>query len=373
MLADTSILRRADHIGVTLHAEMVTWELCVVRVEHGRGRYVVCIPGESFDSWLADFDAGRLDTRLTRLMCRPPRRSLRRVPASIRREIRHRTACVGIEHEFEVHHGSDCVDFRRVIGGLDLDGIVADPCDPLARRTATGVITADGQEAEIATHPITLGPGFSGRAAAAAADATESLRNALPAGHRLVGVSTHINVSWHVRRDALMARRWASVFAPALMLLMDRPTSPGLLVRPRPGRLELGGEYCTDERLAMVVAFAAASVRLMQTRWTACRTLALRVGVVPAVARFGWYVDRMAFGSDLYADGRSCPITRTDGVMTTAGAHLQALVELMDDMLRRCGAEQELEELRRTAAATSPLPAPVDDAPAMLASRGRRQ
>jgi hypothetical protein len=32
-------------------------------------------------------------------------------------------------------------------------------------------------------------------------------------------------------------------FAPALMFLLDAATSPGLLVRPRHGRLEFGGEY----------------------------------------------------------------------------------------------------------------------------------
>ena len=46
-------------------------------------------------------------------------------------------------------------------------------------------------------------------------------------------------------------------FAPSLMLLMDAPSSPGLLVRPRRGRLEFGGEFVTGNQLAAAVLLAA--------------------------------------------------------------------------------------------------------------------
>lgn len=367
---DARVVRRRPEW--TVRAEMLTWELCVLRIEHGTGSFVVCLAGDEFERWLDEFDRGHLDGRLRRLERRPPRRPLRRVPPSVRRAIRRRPAAVGIEYEFEVHHGTSAIDFPRLMVKLDVPGVAADPCDPRAHRTSTGVITADGREAEIATPPITIRTGFAVAAVESAERATAQLQAVLPPGYHLVGVSTHINVSWNVRRDAVLARRWAAVFAPALMLLLDRPTSPGLLVRPRPGRLELGGEYCTGARLAAAVAFAAASVRAIQTERHPCRSLAVDVQIVPAVARFGWYVDRSAFGSDLYADGRNCRLTRSGGEHVTAGAHLADVIDALSDHFRQLGAEPELDALRRTVAAQAPLPEPVGRFTRLPSPAGRR-
>ena len=45
------------------------------------------------------------------------------------------------------------------------------------------------------------------------------------------------------------ARLYTETFAAALMLLMNRDDSPGLLVRPRPGRAELCGEFTGSQAL----------------------------------------------------------------------------------------------------------------------------
>ena len=58
-----------------------------------------------------------------------------------------------------------------------------------------------------------------------------------------------------------VCRLYAETFAADLMLLMNRIDSPGLLVRPRPGRTELCGEYIEDEPLAAAAAFVAGSTR----------------------------------------------------------------------------------------------------------------
>lgn len=93
------------------------------------------------------------------------------------------------------------------------------------------------------------------------------------------------------------------------MLLMDRIDSPGLLVRPRPGRTELCGEFLEDEPLAAVAAFVAGSTRACAAavRRPGGRTALpprLDVRLARAVHRYGWYVDRRAFGTDLHAAGR---------------------------------------------------------------------
>ena len=127
----------------------------------------------------------------------------------------------------------------------------------------------------------------------------------LPDGATLTGYSTHISTAVPdavVRRVATLVVRHLS---PALMLLLDRSTSPGLLIRPRPGRLEVCGEFAQGRALRLAVAVVVAAGQV-------CEEAAKTVGTTPAKLRmrterskqrFGTYVDRSAFGPDLYADG----------------------------------------------------------------------
>lgn len=231
------------------------------------------------------------------------------------------TEFVGIEHEYRVFDGDRQVDFREVIHTLGLPRPFLDPGDLNAYWLPSGTkLTADEREAEIATPPEPVEPGFTSVVVARAAEARRDLQALLPPTWRLEGYSTHINVSVDNRIGDRVALDYAETFAPALMLLMDAPTSPGLLIRPRPGRLELGGEFAEGEQLAACVAFAVGSVRA-----TIARRLppTLRVRLAPDDRRFGWYVDRRAFGPDLYRDGRSARLTRRTGKTRTAQAHLK--------------------------------------------------
>jgi len=154
-------------------------------------------------------------------------------------------ALVGLEHEFVVR-GSDGsrIDFRGLIHELGIGRRHLDPSDPHARRLPSGaVVTCDDGEAEIAIPPVAGTSGFATRVVEAAAHARAGLQRSLPRGYRLEGCSTHLSVSLPDPLLEACARRYPVTFAPALMLLMDGPHSPGLLVRPRPGRLELGGEF----------------------------------------------------------------------------------------------------------------------------------
>jgi hypothetical protein len=200
------------------------------------------------------------------------------------------------------------------------------------------VVTVDGVEAEIATPPIPIRPGCPADAVAAAERATEHLGHALHAGERLVGVSTHVSVSWTTRRAVARSREWAATFAPVVMLLMDRTTSPGLLVRPRPGRLELCGEHVDGDRLRATISVAVASVAVLVDEPRACKRLATRQRLEPAIARFGWYVDRTASGHDLYQLGRRCSLDRADGTLVSAGQQMLDVTRLLwPTMVRTCG------------------------------------
>jgi hypothetical protein len=260
----------------------------------------------------ATFTAERREVRSIRRVVGPPPRTGPRC---------------GIEHEFTVLRDQVPVDFRDLIHTLPIPGRRLDPQDPHAYRCSWGgALTTDGREAEIATPPVRLAPGFAGEVARLAVLGQDCLVAALPGNHHVVGYSTHLNISVPYRRCLAVAGRFATRFAPAMMLLLDRPDSPGLLVRPRPGRLELGGEYQQGDRLRAALLFAAGAVAACASP-NPVRALppAVAVALSPAVQRFGWYVDRRAFGADLYTFGRTCPLrpARGRGGTRTAQRHLE--------------------------------------------------
>jgi hypothetical protein len=169
-----------------------------------------------------------------------------------------------------------------------------------------------------------------------------------------------------VRRTATLVVRHLS---PALMLLLDRRSSPGLLVRPRPGRLEVCGEYVTGSALRQVLAVVVAAGELCAeaagsrpARALLPPRLSLRTE--RAAVRYGSYVDRRAFGPDLYADGRSA-VLRVRGGRITAGEHLALVVELLGGRLRELLAHDDLTALHAVVAGDLPLPlesdGPVED------------
>lgn len=223
----------------------------------------------------------------------------------------------GVEHEYRVVHGNAQLDFGRHVHEYGFDGVRLDPTDPNAYRTPWGgLITADGREAEVATAPVPLRPGCTDELEWRTSVAHRALRLALPDQLQLDGYSTHLNLEVDDREVVAAGRLFTRHFAPAMMLLLDRRDSPGLLVRPRCGRLELGGEYCAGDQLRAAAVFAAAggltcvpAVRDRERR----RHLPprMRAKIRAANIRAGWYVDRRAFGVDLYEHGRATPL-RTD-------------------------------------------------------------
>jgi hypothetical protein len=219
---------------------------------------------------------------------------------------RDRVRRTGIEQEFAVLGTAGQVDFQRWTGAGRVPGCRLDAGDPGAHRLSWGgVITADDREAEIATPPEPLHPGFTTELITSLGRLRMELGDTV-AGYRLEGVSTHLNVEVPDRAVAAVAHRFALRHAAAMMLLLDRRDSPGLLVRPRRSRLELGGEYATGRQLTGAMVFAAAAAVECQ------RHLGPGSGVrpvlEPARERFGWYVDRGAFGTDLYRHGRAARI-----------------------------------------------------------------
>ena len=265
---------------------------------------------------------------------------------------------VGLEHEFRVLRHGYPIDFRDCIHSLPIDGLRLDPGDSNAYRCRSGIaITADGAEAEFASPPVPVVPGSAREVAAWAARGRRELEAALPPDTTLDGYSTHISVSMPDAINDAVAGLFARTFAAPLALLLERPGSLGIYVRPRPGRLELCGEFVDGERLAAVVAFAVGSAR-------ACAAAIdgqprgrlfpeeLAMATLPGIERYGLRITREAHGVDLYAGGRATMLR------TAAGASVSA----QDQMGQAWAAA-------RAALGTDASPQDVETAEAMVAGR----
>ena len=271
---------------------------------------------------------------------------------------------LGLELEFSVRsvRGGQ-VHFGSLIHRLALDGTALDPGDPNAYRCSWGgVITSDGAEAEIATPPVWARPGFTARLQAWAQTGEAELRRAVPRGIGLDGYSAHFSAAMPARLNDRVCRLYAETFAADLMLLMDRADSPGLLVRPRPGRTELCGEFIENEPLAAAAAFVAgstracaAAVRRRSGRTALPPRLDVRLG--RAVHRYGWYVDRGAFGMDLHAASRRALLRRASGGTICAQSHLELAWAAARQALADDAAASDLQAAEAMVTGSLPLPA----------------
>jgi Bacterial Ig-like domain (group 3)/IPT/TIG domain len=316
----------------------------------GEGRPVLAVPGRS-------------DRRLSRALRVQVPSGVPPGPAGL----------LGLELEFSVRSaGGGRVHFGSLIHRLALNGTALDPGDPNAYRCSWGgVITADGAEAEIATPPVRARPGFAARLEAWAHTGEAELRRAVPCGIELDGYSTHLSAAMPAKLNDRVCRLYAGTFAADLMLLMDRADSPGLLVRPRPGRTELCGEFLENEPLAAAAAFVAGSTRACAAavRGRSGRTALpprLDVQLARAVHRYGWYVDRGAFGMDLHSASRRTLLRRASGGTICAQSHLELAWAVAREALADDAAAADLQAAEAMVTGSLPLPAEQgqpDDAP----------
>jgi hypothetical protein len=263
----------------------------------------------------------------------------RRLDETVRRnEVHEPGTLIGLEHEYQVFAGATQIDFRRVIRDLPLGQEYLDPGDPYAHRLNSGVVlTADGAEAELALPPLPPRPGFAMDLAAQAARARDDFLGLLPTDLRLEGYSTHLSVHVPWRFPHRLTVEYALTFSPAMMLLLDRRSSPGLLVRPRPERLELGGEHIDGVGLLAAAVFALGSiltcVSSLRHGTSRPRPPRLAIKLLDDQHRYGWFVDRRAFGIDLYAEGRRALLPLRRGGMIRAQDHLEACWAMVRESL----------------------------------------
>lgn len=261
---------------------------------------------------------------------------------------------IGFEHEYTVRHGWRQLDFRELLADREIEGVRADPADPYAFRLASGlVLTCDDREAEIACPPVALTGGFSSRLAAWAAQGRETIEGFLPARAELHGYSTHISISMPDEICVELAGRWAQIYAAAWMLVIQRPSAHGVMVRPRPGRLELCGDFASGDVLRAAAVLAAGTVLNLADciqRRTLPEAPILHVEVDPASIRWGYEVRRFAFGPDLLAGGRKAALQTYDGRHLNGQQVLEAALRDAERGLRSRGFEADLSLLREMVA-----------------------
>ena len=239
---------------------------------------------------------------------------------------------MGAEREYRAHLVCDGRRQRwdpRPVWGRLVDGVHLDPSDPNARRGSWGgVLTLDGLDPEVVTAPEPLRLGCVDRLHDALAHGRAALGECIRSAGvdvDLTGYSTHVSVEVPDERVVAVARHVLDRHSPALMLAFDRADSPGLLVRPRPGRLEICGEFTAGRQLRTAAALSLGvgllADRSVRRPWTGRSAARLRADLAPAVERYGWFVDRSAFGPDLYRDGRRARLrTRVPGAGTVGTA-----------------------------------------------------
>ena len=239
----------------------------------------------------------------------------RRVPGG--RPSPEPASLAGVEQEYRVLLNGQPLDFRWVIGRLPIDGQRLDPGDPLALRCAWGgVVTADDAEAEIAIPPVIVGSGWTSTVADFLRAGRAELERALPPEFALEGFSTHLSYAMPDGVNDRVCRDLVRRFAPALLLLTGHGETPGILVRPRPGRTELGLDHVDGDLLRAAATFAAGAARTCAAAASGDRSAArllppsVRTDVEPAVRRYGFYVDRSAFGDDVLRGGREARLRR---------------------------------------------------------------
>ena len=243
---------------------------------------------------------------------------------------------LGIEQEYDLFSGGRQLDFRTIFSRViaQTHSIPFRYCDNAAILDAGYVIASDGQEAELATVAISSRNDGCLRLAHEVSRCRRHMLLLLEkvGVGEVRGYSTHLNISVPIGRELEMASALSKTVAPALILLMESRQSPGMLIRPRRGRLEIGSEYIDDEKqLTAAAVFLTGVVHIYlhnELVWNLFPQLRL-IHAEEANIRPGIYLPRNAFGDSLHDLGRTALVELESGEQITAGEILKRSVDLV--------------------------------------------
>jgi hypothetical protein len=247
----------------------------------------------------------------------------------------HGTLSAGVEQEFEVFLAGMKLDFQLAFPAVarELGAVPFRSRDLAAVVDAGYMLACDDTEAEFATAPVDLAGTGALELAGEVARCRESLLDALLARHAdtVRGYSTHLNIGLRHGGETALALAVAELAGPSLTLLLEGPESPGLLIRPRPLRLEIGTEYVdSDELVVAGIMLLAGAVCALErgggalVGWPRAHIERWEMGVM----RGGVYLPRDAFGQSIHERGRDTRIALLGGGVAPAGAVLERAASL---------------------------------------------
>lgn len=285
-------------------------------------------------------------------------------------------ALIGVEQEFDLFSGESYLDFRRLFPQVvaRTRSVPFRNCDSAVILDAGYMLACDGREAEFATAPVDWhGDGCLSLAREAVRCRLHMLRLLKESGvPRVSGYSTHLSVSVPIGREWEIARAFAKTVGPALILLMEARQSPGLLIRPRRGRLEIGSEYLDDERqIAAAILLLTGAVRAYlqdPSLWRQYPRVRLKRWEAANI-RPGIYLPHDAYGESLHERGRAAPLELTNGEQITAGKILESCAELSLCALKGQVSRSAARTLQRAVRKVGSLQIEQQRDPAVIKSR----
>jgi hypothetical protein len=269
---------------------------------------------------------------------------------------------LGVEQEYDLFAGRSPLDFRALFARslARRHSVPFRNCDSAAILDAGYMLACDGQEAEFATAPIDYhGEGCLTLAREVIRCRQDMLKLLHGIGIPDVrGYSTHLNISVPPGREWHLAIALSKTVAPALILLMEARQSPGLLIRPRRGRLEIGSEYIDHEdQLAAASVFLTGAVQAClfdEPLWGQFPRLSLKHWE-EANIRPGVYLPHDAFGESIYEYGRAAKLELENGGTIRAGDLLEICSRLVLRALADKISLRAAKGLRRVVAHTGSL------------------
>jgi hypothetical protein len=216
---------------------------------------------------------------------------------------RLKLAAIGMEAEFALFIDDEEVRPEEFFG--DPRAFIR---TPLMHRKGTsyhlptgGIVYFDTGVIELATPVIELEPGCAARAGRSLWESVRFVRGELDAweertgrGARLVGFSTHYNISFELPRKLQgrdrtvekLARLLAYVLPVPVMLLATNRRSTGVGVRPRGDRIEVTADFTPSAELMIATATLITGVVREVMRWESFELSELESRGIPVIAGF---------------------------------------------------------------------------------------
>jgi hypothetical protein len=300
----------------------------------------------------------------------PPAECAVLVPAEGVREI---TPRVGLEAEFCVFVQENAIDFAQLLPAL----AKLEPHFPFfshrdACYLSTGAqFSSDTSFAEIAMPPERLEAGGIEQLVGGFVAHRNRLR-ALLSRHfsskpvvRLEGHSIHINLSAEPDSGWHLCRLLAQTAAPAYTLLTERAVSGGLILRPRPNRVEICADYLPDARyLRAALAYICGTYLAIQSAFSRGYLGDIPVWVHPEnvatpQVRSGIQFSRLSFGGELHTRGRKARLTGQiagkGNVALSAQNILEAYAEFAKERIAALASPEDLAALYSLVRGRQPL------------------